>query len=136
MDGANVPIESESMMASSSSRNHTISNATDIESMSESRVSNATDLNDIVIADSRPDVPMRTDRPVVPKLSVAKGLGMTQPSAVRDARRSAPYQSQSPNRSEFHFRTPPRSNPIMVDQIADQDLVLRVRSSPTRLLIL
>ena len=52
MDGANVPIESESMMASSSSRNHTISNATDIESMSESRVSNATDLNDIVIADS------------------------------------------------------------------------------------
>ena len=55
MDGANVPIGSESMMASSSSRNHTISNATDIESMSESRVSNATDLNDIVIADSRPD---------------------------------------------------------------------------------
>ena len=37
MDGANVPIESESMMASSSSYNHTISNATDIESMSESR---------------------------------------------------------------------------------------------------
>ena len=124
MDGTNVPIESESMMASSSSRNRTISNATDIESMSESRVSNATDLNDIVIADSRPDVPMRTDRPVVPKLSVVKGLGMTQPSAVRDARRSAPYQSQSPNRSEFpqpstavqdYFRTPPRSNPIMID---------------------
>ena len=69
VDGTNVPIESESMMASSSSYNHTISNATDIESMSESRVSNATDLNDIVIADSRPDVPMRTDRPVVPKLS-------------------------------------------------------------------
>ena len=100
MDGANVPIESESMMASSSSRNHTISNATDIESMSESKVSNATDLNDIVIS-GRPDVPMRTDRPLVPKLSVAKGLGMTQPSAVRDARSSAPYQSQSPNRSEF-----------------------------------
>ena len=123
MDGANVPIESESMMASSSSRNHTISNATDIESMSESRVSNATDLNDIVIADSRPDVPMRMDRPVVPKLSVAKGLGMTQPSAVRDARRSA-------NRSEFprpstavqdDFRTPPRSNPIMVDLSTPRD---------------
>ena len=130
MDGANVPIESESMMASSSSRNHTFSNATDIESMSESRVSNATDLNDIVIADSRPDVPMRMDRPVVPKLPVAKGLGMTQPSAVRDARRSAPYQSQSPNRSEFprlstavqdDFRTPPRSNPIMVDLSTPRD---------------
>ena len=77
MDGTNVPIESESMMASSSSHNHTISNATDIESTPESRVSNATDLNDIVIADSRPDVPMRTDRPVVPKMSVAKGLGTT-----------------------------------------------------------
>ena len=130
MDGANVPIESESMMASSSGRNLTISNATDIESMSESRASNATDLNDIVIADSRPDVPMRTDRPVVPKLPVAKGLGMTQPSAVRDARRSAPYQSQSPNRSEFprpsttvqdNFRTPPRSNPIMVDLSTPRD---------------
>ena len=145
MDGANVPIESESMMASSSSHNHTISNATDIESMSESRVSNATDLNDIVIADSRPDVLMRMDRPIVPKLPVAKGLGMTQPSAVRDARRSAPYQSQSPNRSEF-----PRPStisellrdliqswlicPLLV--IADQDLVLRMRSNPTRLLIL
>ena len=108
----------------------TISNATDIESMSESRVSNATDLNGIVIADSRPDVPMRTDRPVVPKLSMAKGLGMTQPSAIRDARRSAPYQSQSPNRSEFprpstavqdDFRTPPRSNPIMVDLSTPRD---------------
>ena len=114
VDGTNVPIESESMMASSSSYNHTISNATDIESMSESRVSNATDLNGIVIADSRPDVPMRTDRPVVPKLS----------------RRSAPYQSQSPNRSEFprpstavqdDFRTPPRSNPIMVDLSTPRD---------------
>ena len=94
MDGTNVPIESESMMASSSSHNHTISNANDVESMSESRVSNATDLNDIVIADARPDVPMQTDRPVVPKLPVAKGLGMPQPWAVRDARRSAPYQSQ------------------------------------------
>ena len=111
-------------MASSSSHNHTISNATDVELMSESRVSNATDLNDIVIADARSDVPMQTDRPVVPKLSVAKGPGMPQASAVRDARRSAPYQSQSPNRSEFprpstavqiNFRTPPRSNPIMVD---------------------
>ena len=108
-------------MASSSSHNHTISNTTDVESMSESRVSNATDLNDIVIADTKPDVPMRTDRPVVPELSVARGLGMP---AVRDARRSAPYQSQSPNRSEFprpstavqdDFRTPPRSKPIMVD---------------------
>ena len=130
MDGANVPIDSESMMASSSSHNHTISNATDVESMSGSRVSNATDLNDIVIADARPDAPMRTDRPVVPKLSVAKGLGMPQPSAVRDARRSAPYQSQSPNRSEFprpptvvqdDFRTPPRSNPTMVDLSTPRD---------------
>ena len=130
VDGTNVPIESESMMASGSSYNHTISNATDIESMSESRVSNATDLDGIVLADSRPDVPMRTDRPVVPKLSMAKGLGMTQPSAVRDARRSAPYQSQSPNRSEFprpstavqdDFRTPPRSNPIMVGLSTPRD---------------
>ena len=130
MDGTNVPIESESMMASSSSHNHTISNATDAESMSESRVSNATDLNNIVIAEARPDVPMRTDRPVIPKLSVAKGLGMTQPSAVRDARRSAPYQSQSPNRGEFprpstavqdDFRTPPRSNPIMIDLSTPRD---------------
>ena len=130
MDGANVPIESESMMASSSSRNHTISNATDIESMSESRVSNATDLNDVVIADSRPDVPMRNDRPIVPKLSVAKGMGIIQPSAVRDARGSAPYQSRSPNRSEFprpstavqdDFRTPPRSNPVMIDLSTPRD---------------
>ena len=130
MDGTNVPIESESMMASSPSHNHTISNATDVESMSGSRVSNATDLNDIVIADARPDVPMRTDRPVVPKLSVAKGLGVTQPSAVCDARRPAPYQSQSPNRSEFprpstavrdDFRTSPRSNPIMIDLSTPRD---------------
>ena len=55
---------------------------------------------------------------------------MPQPSAVRDARRSAPYQSQSPNRSEFprpstpvqdDFRTPPRSNPVMVDLSTPRD---------------
>ena len=92
-------------------------------------MSNATDLNDVVIADVKPDVPMRTDRPVVPKLSVTRGLGIPQPSAARDARRSAPYQSQSPNRSEFprpsttvhdDFRTP-RSNPIMVDLSTPRD---------------
>ena len=82
-------------MTSSSRYDNTASLTTDVESASDSRMSSATGLQNL--AGEGPGVPMRTDRLVVPKLAVAESLGVLQPSAARDNRRCAAYQSQSPN---------------------------------------